>query len=231
MSKLHFAALVLFLLFVGCDSNSDDGHYRVIQAAPNLAAVDIYTDGSLEIPDLAYGQYTDYSTIDYGSHNFQVVAPETAIPVINKNFSFGSDIYYSLFILASGRRQASNEQSVTTYIFRADPYIDTQSGQYKLRVANLAPVMQNSDVYITEVDSSIATRAPTFSGLSYKEFSNYFDLREGTVRVRVTASKSKEVVYDSGILNFPSGKVETLVIYDHFAGGFPLNGMVLEDRD
>ncbi len=232
MSKLRLIFLSLIaLLTLSCSSDSEDSNVRVIQVAPNLPVVDMYVDGTLEVENLAYGQNTGYFSLGEGAHNIQIMAPNTAVPVIDINRGLASGANYSFYILASGRQQASNEQSRTTYLFLVDPFIDPLDGQFRLRMGNLAPIMRNSDLYITEPEASILTRAPTFSGVSYKEFSKYFNLREGYVRVRMTEHGTKDVVYDSGILFFQSGTANTVLVYDQFGGGFPLNAMILEDND
>jgi hypothetical protein len=233
--RLALVLILSSLLICACGSEEEDeerSQIRFIQAAPNVERADLIIDGSTEVQDLLYSQFTDYFEIDEGSHRLQITVPGSVVPVVDINRGFGSDTYSSIFLLTSGRHQSSNDSSQADFLITADRFNEPESGQFRLRVSNMAPILESADIYLTEPDAGIISMAPTFNSLTYKRFTDYFDLMADTdIRVRVTAKGTKEVLFDSGSLTFEEGKVQTIVLLDRFAGGLPLNSIILEDHD
>lgn len=51
---------------------------RAFHASPNAPAIDLYIDGTLTIPDLAFGQVSDYLSIQPGNHSLRIYPAGTS---------------------------------------------------------------------------------------------------------------------------------------------------------
>ena len=108
MSSIRrFLLIALLLLLVGAPvlAQSGDGQVRFVHAIPGASTIDIYTDGTLTISDLAYGNATNYITVPAGSHHLAVTQTGSTTSLWEQDINPAADSAQTL--VASSASQAA----------------------------------------------------------------------------------------------------------------------------
>ena len=102
------------------------------------------------------------------------------------------------------------------------------SGQVGLRVINAAPSAGAVDVYVTGADSTLGT--PSVSNVTYEGTSFYINAPVGTLRLRVTAAGTKNVLLDVDASSLTDGQARSVLLMDSAGGGLPITWLAIPDR-
>lgn len=105
---LRCLVVVAFVFSVsGCIKNGTAPVYPpataffIIQASPNAPNTDIYINGSLSLPNTAYGVDTGYVFPDAGTYEFKIAETGKSSFYVTKSFALDSNTYYSIFFIDS----------------------------------------------------------------------------------------------------------------------------------
>ena len=198
---LPILGLGVILTLTGCNDDDDhnnvqQGSIRVLHASPDAPPVNIKLDGSVAISNLDYGQSTGYVSLDAQNYD---IAVEGIIPDGNLDV-----------ISVPGFTLVENDRTTiiaTDVVANINPLVVSDSAaapaanEVALRVVHASPaaaaIVANVDVYVTGVNDDINTANPALT-FGFQDSVDAGALPAGPVQIRVTATGSKTVVYDSG---------------------------------
>lgn len=174
------------------------------------ATLDVSVNGNLTWAALPFQSTTSYQEFNNERTTFSMRLPGATTDLASAQFDLVGDASYTL--LAYGTTANAG--------FLGLPDTDTSAGdgKFQARVANVAAIGTNIDVYVTAPDQSIDGTSPRPSNIGYATATGYLSFDAGTVRLRVTPSGSKGVIYDSGAVSFSSGLTTDLVVYGTGSG-------------
>ena len=102
-------------------------------------------------------------------------------------------------------------------------------GFIQLTVVHGAPDAPAVDVYVSTPDATLGDLEPTLENISFKAVSDELEVAAGDYRVRVTATGSADVIYDSGTISLAAG-VEYIAVASEVSEGLsPIGLTVLTD--
>lgn len=198
-------ALLMVGLVVGfgrsASAQEGDAFVRVIHASPDAPAVDIWVNGEVAIPDLAFGEATDWIALPADSYDV-AVAPagaDASSAVIEATLDLEGGVYYN--VAAVGFLDEIGAQIYTTDIdgLAAD--------QARVRVIHASPDAP-------AVDIAVADGPVLIEGLEFPDASDALDVAAGSYDLQVLASGTDVVALDLPGVGFAAG-----MVYDVFAVG------------
>jgi hypothetical protein len=223
-----FKIILVSLLFLACgcasDSESDgDTLLRVVNAAPDAAAVDVYLEEDLFIENRPYLVDADYDRLRSGSRLLRVTVANSFTNLVNGTSFFDNDTDYTLVVM--GRVNDS------VGVLLQDDNSSPNSDRARLRLFNaISASSADVDVYITEPGAPLSGRLPNVEDLNPRDSSPYLESLAGTYQIRVTPRDSLDIVVDSGPLVLREGQVRTFIIADRLGAGAPYQLLALRDR-
>jgi hypothetical protein len=172
---------------------------RILHALPDAPAFDVYTGDSLFAANLSYEAFTDYLPVPDGSHD---VAAYAAGYRMNAVASSAVDVSGQPVVTVA----VTGNQSGGGLIAIPDPVQPIPAGMLMLRLAHLAP-----DAPSLSLEASGTT---LFSGVGYRDVSDYAPLNPGayTLRLRHAGSGSE-------ILHAPDAALSPERFYTVYAVG------------
>ncbi len=224
-----FLAFILSIsglfLFSCAEDKKDQAKIRFVNASPDSPAMDFLIDDKLEDSSLVFSQATDYMDIDSGSRRLKLRANLSSRVLIDEvvNIEDGGDYTFV----------ATNLREELEGILYTDKNTDPDKGDIKLRFINSAPSTQRIDVYVSfkGTDISDNNRIPTFEDILFSDVSDYIDLNDEEYQIRITTANTKNIILDTGVIDFPDRAVRTIVILDSEGGGRPLTYLTLADEN
>lgn len=205
VTRLGIAVALLLGVIVGAFSTASaqgsDAFVRVVHASPDAPAVDIWVNGAVAIPDLAFGEATDWIPLPADSYDV-AVAPAGAAPdaaVIEATLSLDAGVYYT--VAAVGFLDDIGAQIYTTDVdgLAAD--------QARVRVIHASPDAP-------AVDVAVADGPVLIEGLAFPDASDTLDVAAGAYDLEVLAAGTDVVALDLPGVGLAAG-----VVYDIFAIG------------
>ncbi len=167
------AALGLAALVAACSDDSVTGppvggeaSIRVIHGSPDAPAVDIYVEGSATpiIEDLAYGDASEYLTVDAGTYNVQIraagAAPSTDPVYETGNFSLQSGD--ALTALAAGLIGSVDPTDEFRVLALFENFGSPAAGNALVRVVHAAPDAPTVDIDVLNDGSAEITNLARF---------------------------------------------------------------------
>lgn len=225
------AALAWLIVLAACDGGTDDplpltgvatssATVRFVNATSGGASFDLLSGGTLTTNGraLAYQGASSCLSVPAATPNLTLELTGTTDSLAGFAPTFQAGGRYT--ILAVGT-QANSPQFITL----TDSYTTPASGRVRLRIVNATTALQGAslDVYVG-TDSTLGT--PVATTLAAGSATAFFDLPNGTTRVRLTSAGTQTVVLDTGTLSLASGAVQSIVVTDPAAGGSALRSFV-----
>ena len=218
-SVLFAFALCLVALFsVGCGSggsSSSSARIRFVNTSPDVSSVNVLIDGTSVTMALVNGGIaTAYLPVASGARRIQIQDPTSLQFLLDSTptIAAGDSTY---FIADIGAALKS--------VILTDDNTAPTTGDFKLRVVNLAPsVNNNTDVFIEL--STVATLnglTPTFPGLHYLAASAYYTNTAGSWEVVFTPpGQTAPPFYGTPVaLTLAAGQIETVVLLQNDVQG------------
>lgn len=228
MSRLtKFAAWLLLPFIVACsDSDNDDNgggadpapaQLRVTHASPDAPAVNVYVDGELALEAVDFKQSSGLIPFaDAGSVGVEVrgILPDgsevTVIGPVDLALMSGE----RTDVLAFGTLfDAGGDINIAPWVL--DPVeIDTDISDVRVGVAHAATGVGAVDIYVTAPGAVLSNQSPIDA--DFGDAAGPVAIEPDTdYRVRITPDGTTDVVFDSGVLNFPAGTELLLVAVDN----------------
>jgi hypothetical protein len=177
-----------------------NSHIRILHAAPNAPAVDVYANGNLIAGDITYKELTPYLAVPPGNYNIMVYpSGQTTNPVVNTTVSIPKNSKFT--VAAIGTLPNISLQLIP------EPITAQNSGDACVRFVHLSP---NAPA----VDIKSPDGKTIFSNVAYKNFTLYACIPPGTYTFNVTPTGTNNVV-----LTVPNVKVNANNFYSIYAVG------------
>jgi hypothetical protein len=199
-----------------------NGRLRIVNASPDAPNLDILSDGTNFVPNLAFGSASSYITTTAGVHAINVNVANTTTNLMTTNIVVQNGDQ-TLFVVG----RAATMQPVIHPDNNATP----AAGNIRVRLIHAGSGVGNVDVFLTAPGDDISTGPPTASNIAFRGATGEVDIPAGEYRVRVTAVGTRSpVLIDTGTLNLASGKIYTTVIVGEPGAGLASALLVLTDN-
>jgi hypothetical protein len=195
-------SLGAMLLIAGCGGGGST-RFRLMNAVPDEASLNVLVDNTSVSSDLAYGTSTGYQSIKSGSHQVAIEPAGASNTLLQQSISFNSGSDTTVI--------AYNFSSNIANLVLADDNSAPTSGDFKIRIVNAAPGLGPADVYIVAPSTDLNTVSPTVSNLAFGSAAGYQSLTAGSYEVVLTPVGEKFAAVDTGSLTFAAGQVRTFV--------------------
>lgn len=204
--RLFLAAFFLFAL-AGCKATEDPrntAQVRILHASPETEALSLkVAGGDTKIASVATGTTSGYSALDAASTTYEIrSATDNSLLATRTTTLFGGSRYT---LIVSGRRGAL----VTSFV-EEDTFAPA-SGNFRFRVenfANVGPV----DVYFVAQSSDVPASPPSLSGAGSNGGTIFFESVAGSYQIVLTASGTKDIVYESARQTLTANTSYTLAV-------------------
>ena len=215
-----FALCSIALFSVGCgskgsSSTSSNARIRFVNTSPDQLSVNVLIDGksvAMALPN--GGQATAYLAVASGARRIQIQNPTSLQFLLDTTptIAAGDSTY---FIADIGTALKS--------VILTDDNTAPATGNFKMRVVNLAPsVNNNTDVFIElSTVSTLNGLTPTFSGLHYLAASTYYTNTAGSWEVVFTPpGQTSPPFYGTPVaLTLAAGQVDTVILLQNDDAG------------
>lgn len=210
-NKLLIAVAPFFLL-AACGGSSDDDlddrlgladpKARLVHAVPLAPNVSLFRDNSAlggDVTNLAYKGASNYFDVPSDNALWEVRTATTPALAVG-SASFDADRGHKYTLLA-----VPNAGSLTEVALIDDPYNkNIVSDNARVRMFNGAFNASSIDVYLTAPGVDLATVAPRFSAVGYKQAApvsgaNSSELEGGAYSLRLTTAGTKNVIFTAPI--------------------------------
>ena len=193
-------------------------HARFFNALDKYPPVDIYADGVLIARNLAYGDFTDYISVQPGIYDI-VLYPtgETENPIGSTTESFS--VGRSFTVVA-----VDTDDSISIYKIH-EPYQPLASGlRSYMRLINLSKSP-------TPLDAFLQNGAKVFENVGFEELSSYNRFTPNIYTMTVKSSGSDKPLLVVPNLNLTPGKVYSVYIIGDPNGNPPLEARFVSDSE
>lgn len=202
--------LLLSLILTGCfhDDNdnapSPNAQLRVLHGSPDAPNVDVLVNGSAVLTDVPYKAASGYLNVPAGGFDIAINATGTDTTALAlSNVELVPNTPYTII--------AANTVANIEAIVLNDTTIDPKTGNLMVRVVHGSAAAPAVDIYVTGPKTGLNEATPTLSNVSYKDASGFLEIAGGEYRIRVTATGSTDVIFDSGAINLAAGAKLTIV--------------------
>ncbi len=179
---------------------------RILHAAPNAPAVDVYANGTQIASNLPYTGFTEYLAIVPGQYNIKVYpAGQTNTPVINTSITVPPNSIYTVAAIG----QLPNIELYPIL----EPIMAIPQGKVLVRAAHLSP---NAPA----VDVTLPDGTPLFTDVKYKDVTNYLAVDPGTYTLQVRLAGTDTVVLTIPNIQLHPNRFHTVDVVG-LAGGTP----------
>ena len=180
--------------------NKNSSYLRIFHASPNSPAVDIYLNNKLAVRWLPYKGFSNYLKIAPGRYNIKVFpASKRDSAVINTNITVPERVIMTNAVIGS-------LPNISLFPISEPVFPRTQNKVY-IRFIHLS---QNAP----KVDVIVPGKGKVFSGVGYKEKTDYITLNAGIYTFDVNVSGT-----DKRVLHVPNIKLFANKIYTIYAVG------------
>lgn len=176
------------------DVNEDYSLVRVLHAAPNADAVDIYINDTLFFKELSFTEFSPYVYVPEGNYRMSVYPVNTTEnPILSKYIEIDDDELLTISIVGDNNN--------LDFLFIEEDTESTYGQNSKLRVVNLAP--NSPRVNILEGENVL------FPNVGYKDITRYKTVSPGTYTLNVELVENGQIVLQNQI-SITSDRVYTL---------------------
>lgn len=218
MKKIWIAAFLAALAVLsGCHKGSaqNSTDMRALNAVPDSEPLDVLIDDDVKASALALGQTSGFSEFDSGTRDVKVRSSTSQSVLSDKSVSFSSGVFQTLLVF--GHRAAIQTQIL------ADDVTVIDSGQLRVRVANLASDAGPVDVYLA---SPVTTAPVIVGGAAFGSVTGSAEIAPGSYPIIVTTSGTQDVLFQSSPQTFTAGTYYTIVVVPT-QGGKQVNAVLL----
>ena len=199
------------LLIEGCGGGGST-RFRLMNAVPDEASLDVLVDSTSVSSNLAYGTSTGYLSQKSGSHQIGIEPSGSTSTLLQQSISFASGTDTTVISYGFSSQVAN--------LVLTDNNSAPASGNFRIRVINASPNLGPADVYIVTPGTALSTISPTLSNLGFGATAPYQSLAAGNYEIEITSVGQKFAVVDTGTLALSSGQVRTFVGLNNPQGGF-----------
>lgn len=176
------------------DVNDDYSLVRVLHAAPNADAVDIYINDTLFFKELSFTEFSPYVYVPEGNYTMSVYPVNTTEnPILSKYIEIDDDELLTIAIIG--------DNDNLDFLFIEEDTESTYGQNSKLRVVNLVP--NSPRVNILEGENVL------FPNVGYKDITRYKTVSPGTYALNVELVENGQIVLQNQI-SITSDRVYTL---------------------
>lgn len=206
MPMILVAALVAMLGVSGVSADSHQAKVRVVHASPDAPAVDVWVNGEVAIAGLAFGEATDYVSLEGGDYDVAVTPAggTAADAVIEATLTLENGVAYT--VAAVG--QVANIEPLVLVDNLGAPAM----GKAHVRVVHASPDAP-------AVDVAVAGGPVLIEDLAFKSDSGYLPVDAMTYDLEVRPAGTQDVAIDIAGFNAKAGTV-----YSVFAIGLAGDG-------
>ena len=208
-----WVVLICAALFTAGCGGGGDTRLRMVNAVPDQANLTLLIDGASVAGNVAYGTGTGYMKVSSGSRHVQIEPSGATNVIIDQNITIPAGTDTTIV----AENFSSNPSSA---LVLTDNNSAPSSGDFKLRIVNVAPSLGAVDVYVVAPGTDLSTVSATVSNLAFGSSSGYQSLSAGAYEIEVTNVGEKFPVIDTGSQTFSSGQVRTFVGLNAQSGGF-----------
>lgn len=211
-------AVLPVAMLTSCDDDDDDtippvqtgeAMVMVVHASPDADAVDFLVDDEVAGANLSYPDNTDYLTVEAGDRDLKVNAAGTQTTVLNTDFDFDDEKFYTVF--AAGT-VAEDDDADLSLLVLTDDLSAPASGNAKVRFVHLAPDAPAVDI-VNVTDP--ANESVLFDAQSYRDATAFASVPAGTYNLEVRTDNGGTAVLPLNGIVLEAGKIYTV-----FANGF-----------
>ena len=166
------------------DVNEDYSLVRVLHAAPNADAVDIYINDTLFFKELSFTEFSPYVYVPEGNYRMSVYPVNTTEnPIFSKYIEIDDDELLTIAIIGDNNN--------LDFLFIEEDTESTYGQNSKLRVVNLVP--NSPRVNILEGENVL------FPNVGYKDITKYKIVSPGTYTLNVELVENGQIVLQNQI--------------------------------
>jgi hypothetical protein len=208
-SRLSIAILsCLLTLALGACSHSSGGgstNLRVVNAVPDANSITVTVNDQVVVSNLAFEGLTTYTGVDSGNQEFKVSANGGTSNAIDTTLALSGNANYTYIVY-------NPVASATGLLFVDSNIASPPSGDFSIRVINVASGVGPVDVYLTPAGTDLNSTSPTIASTPLGGVSGVVSPATGTLELRVTSAGTKDVIYDTPPQSFVSGNIYEAVV-------------------
>lgn len=197
---LGAALLIVAGLPRNAAAQSGSARVRVVHAAPDTPAVDIFLDGKVIWQNVGFTAISDYMAVPAGAHKL-ALAPtgkDASAAILTADASFAAGTPYTVAAIGLA--------NVSAKVF-TDDLAAPPSGKARVRVIHFSPDAPGADIQVIG--------GPTLvQNLAFGEASKYLTVDAGTYNLRLVSTGANKV-----IVQLPNTTVAAGKVYDVMAMG------------
>lgn len=205
--------LVCTALIAGSCGGGGSTRIRMMNAVPDQSNLALLIDGTSVDGSVAYGTSTGYMKVSSGSRHVQIEPTGATNVIIDQNIPIASATDSTIIA-------ANFSASPASALVLTDDNSAPASGDFKLRIVNVAPSLGAVDVYVVAPGTDLNTVSATVNDLAFGGSTGYQSLSAGAYEIELTNVGEKFPVIDTGSQTFVSGQVRTFVGLNAQGGGF-----------
>jgi len=197
---------------------------RVVNDSPTAPPLAVIANGNTAAPlaaSVAYGGASVYAPLTAGTVGIAITpASNASDTLLGQSFQFGAGGSYTIYAVGP----YSGLQTLVTRDFNR-----RYATQAKLRFLNGSQSAGLVDVYLTPPGTSIASVAPTYSGVGFPNDTGFVSYAAGTYELTITPSGSQTPSIGPTSISLSDAGVYTAVLRDAAGGGTPPGIDYLDD--
>jgi hypothetical protein len=186
---------------------------RIGHCCPDAPNVDVEVDGATAFEDVAFGDLSDYATLDAGAHEVRVVPSGGADAVIEANLDLEDETAYT--VLATGLLE-----DIEPTVFTDDPG-EVPSEKAHVRFVHASPDAPN-------VSIGVADGPELFADVGFREASGYEAVDDGTYDLEVRPIGADDVALALDGISLDGGAAYTAIAVGRVSDG-SLDAILAED--
>lgn len=201
-----FFLLSAAIIFSSCDKDEDTAkaNVMVVHAAPDASGIDVLIDNDMKnTAAITYRNNTGYFKVETGTRNIKINATGTTTTLVNADYDFDKNDYYSIFAIDS-------LDNISALIV-VDDLSDPRDGEAHVRFLNLAPGAPDVDLVVSGSGEVV------FGNIGFKEGTAFKSVDAGTYNLDIRLAGTVTISLVLPTLTFEDGKSYTV-----YARGFLL---------
>lgn len=174
-------------------------YVSIFQGATEAPAMDIFaSQNRVNQNPLEYAQILPYTAYHPGTRDFRFSAFNSATSLLEKDLVLKADSIYSIFV--------TDKAEGIDAILVKDVWKEPTAEKAQLRLVHLSPDAES--VYLEMSGAS----TPVVAESAFKSVSDFVELNNGNVTLKVKSKETNEVLIQSGTLELKGNRVYTLVL-------------------
>lgn len=226
-SAARLALASTIVLSAACDDGDGPenvARVRFLHAAQGRAAVDFRADGTTRGAALTFaGTFSAATVVPSGQRTLTARLTGGATDLASTGKALVNSASYSVIL--------AKRPTTDTLVVYADTTATPVAGKAWVRLFHVAPAAAAVDVYITAADADLAAATPQEANVAFLATTRYHEVDAGARRIRLTAAGTKTVLFDLNTIALASRGVRSVAVLDNAAGGTPLQGVTLAERN